>query len=933
MSLRKLRPVATLLGHSSWSLRCAISGDGKTALSGDGIPSARIWDLDNPSKSREFLSDLPLGIRQCALTNDGSLAVVAADGHGISIVDVATGKHIYSVNEPTHPKSQFSAGGCALSPDGDILVATFRTTNRAFGQIHIIKWRSLELDEKIIKRDYSIWQCEISEDGRRIAFKYWKGTKSGVELIDVRSGKSLGNWEGLNGEWNFSIDAKARMLATADVHNLSVVDMVSGDTRAMESYTFSAFAGIDISSDGNHIVAPLADHKFGIWETATGKLVALLGGHQNRTNGCAINSDGTRVITCSNDHTVRLWDTTGATDGSGADEVRQALKSMLAGDQIATEDFRFVLNALSTCELWSTGDLLQAHAALVIALRSAAAKNQMGTRDQLKDTASKVYATIEGKLHDKGDVQLGQVVMAHAEQRGLLSSGEPTKHMGTYYKLSDKSVNRLRDNVNEAWKEIVPVPASSHAVDSISKSLDGLFTKMRVGQEGVENGLFSNIASCVLLLWSCKNEKKNLYKSSPRSIKSILSMDQKADVAWIETKMPFDISSPRVLRYLIKRSSIEKLGPRKKHLVQKAILKSKFQSVEKVESELTALIEKLARARGKFQSVMDIDIDDLACLPDSDDEGIMKKQKSLPSPPPDTKTQVEQIDEREANIPQADIGSRESVATPSEILQSSDPTSDLDGPAGIVKDTPHTQNHPSEKESEPKQIERSLSPRMTKLTSMFGEPAEFVKSSSNKAAPEKINLESDTLEEPKEIVQIENVSVPIGKMGIETVSDFQTVQEVNTVSVPVVSVELPNNTGFEREGKDVGEADPVKGKSKDVGMNPPAPAPVLNNLDRKSVIPEYVPEAPEASENEKEDENEEAISKDKAHTSIPIEEVQDTIDASNSPESRVRSATDGLSKLERKKRRDKTNAILGIVAILIFFICAALLAIVVIKVR
>ena len=45
-----------------------------------------------------------------------------------------------------------------------------------------------------------------------------------------------------------------------------------------------------------------------LWESATGKLIATLRGHEGIINSIAFNPEATIVVTASMDGTARLWD-------------------------------------------------------------------------------------------------------------------------------------------------------------------------------------------------------------------------------------------------------------------------------------------------------------------------------------------------------------------------------------------------------------------------------------------------------------------------------------------------------------------------------------------------------------------------------------------------------------------------------------------------
>ncbi len=68
---------------------------------------------------------------------------------------------------------------------------------------------------------------------------------------------------------------------------------------------------VRFSPDGRRVAAAFGgfpDCTAGIWETDTGKEVALLKGHQGPVTSAVFSADGKRVVTASLDRTARIWD-------------------------------------------------------------------------------------------------------------------------------------------------------------------------------------------------------------------------------------------------------------------------------------------------------------------------------------------------------------------------------------------------------------------------------------------------------------------------------------------------------------------------------------------------------------------------------------------------------------------------------------------------
>ena len=81
------RELLTLTGHSNSVNGCAISGDGKRAVSASYDETVRVWDL----QAGECLSTLAVDgpLKACAMSLDG-LTIVAAGARGIYFLKLVT---------------------------------------------------------------------------------------------------------------------------------------------------------------------------------------------------------------------------------------------------------------------------------------------------------------------------------------------------------------------------------------------------------------------------------------------------------------------------------------------------------------------------------------------------------------------------------------------------------------------------------------------------------------------------------------------------------------------------------------------------------------------------------------------------------------------------------------------------------------------------
>ena len=112
-------------------------------------------------------------------------------------------------------------------------------------------------------------------------------------------------------------------------------DAIAPTGRALDLAASAAFSG-----DGEWIVTCCQDRTVRIWETATGKNLFVLKGHEDRLATAAFSANKSRIVSASADKTVRLWDAhTGdplAVYRGHADAMTSA--QFLAGDLVLSVD-------------------------------------------------------------------------------------------------------------------------------------------------------------------------------------------------------------------------------------------------------------------------------------------------------------------------------------------------------------------------------------------------------------------------------------------------------------------------------------------------------------------------------------------------------------------------------------------------------------------
>ncbi len=101
------------LGHSGEVSSVAFSPDGKTALSGNGVGTASLWDLATGREIRKFEGHAD-AVGSVAFSPDGRTALSGSwDDHTVRLWDLATGREIRKLEGHSN-----GVTSVAFSPDG-----------------------------------------------------------------------------------------------------------------------------------------------------------------------------------------------------------------------------------------------------------------------------------------------------------------------------------------------------------------------------------------------------------------------------------------------------------------------------------------------------------------------------------------------------------------------------------------------------------------------------------------------------------------------------------------------------------------------------------------------------------------------------------------------------------------------------------------------
>lgn len=286
----------TLAGHAA-SVVAAVSGDGRTVVSGGRDGELRVWDAGSGDCRYTMTSD-GSEVASVSITADGRLAVSCGYGETIQVWDVAGGSCLRTLTGHTSPVNSI-----AVSGDGRIAVSG------SFGKsVRVWDCASGACLSTLNGHTGRVRSVAVSADGR-IAVS--GSSDSTLRVWDLTAEVCLHtlsfhrNWVG---SVTVSADGRTAVSATDGHERVRVWDIERGVcTRTFEDDNDSVT--VAISADGLIVVTGggLSDKKLRVWDAATKTCLHTLSGHVSGIRSVALSADATVAVTAGDDQTVRVW--------------------------------------------------------------------------------------------------------------------------------------------------------------------------------------------------------------------------------------------------------------------------------------------------------------------------------------------------------------------------------------------------------------------------------------------------------------------------------------------------------------------------------------------------------------------------------------------------------------------------------------------------
>ena len=298
--------IATLEGHTDGVRSVAFSPDGTLLASagGEGFQedgTIKLWDVAT-HENIATLEGHTDPVFSVVFSPDGRLLASGSGDGTVRLWDVATHENIATLEG-----HEFEVASVAFSPDGTLLASaslsfSFFDANSDDGTIKL--W-DVATKQNIATLQVIATSVAFSPDGTTLASGTLDGT---VELWDVATRENIATLEGhAYWVWSVSFSPDGTTLASGALGEDATIKLWDVATRENIATLQAPGVSVAFSPDGTTLASG-ALGVTGLWNVATGALIAAFEGHTDLVWSVSFSPDGTTLASGSEDGTVKLWD-------------------------------------------------------------------------------------------------------------------------------------------------------------------------------------------------------------------------------------------------------------------------------------------------------------------------------------------------------------------------------------------------------------------------------------------------------------------------------------------------------------------------------------------------------------------------------------------------------------------------------------------------
>jgi hypothetical protein len=293
--------IRRLEGHTAEILGCALSADGRYALSASADRTVRLWDTATGQQVRLFQGH---GLNQghagpvfgVAFAPDGKLAASCGEDRMVRLWEVETGKERFRLEGHTD-----AVNNVAFAPDGKHLASA--SDDRTVRMWDVATGKEVR---RFAGHTQGAYCVAFSPDGTLLASG---GSDQTVRLWSWPGGAEKRRLQGHTGQVlsvAFAPDGR-RLLSSGEDQTIRLWDVATGkELRRYLGHT-ATVGGVAFAPDGLRFLSCSDDRTLRLWDVETGKEVRQLQGHTEAIYRVAFSRDGRLALTCSLDRTLRLW--------------------------------------------------------------------------------------------------------------------------------------------------------------------------------------------------------------------------------------------------------------------------------------------------------------------------------------------------------------------------------------------------------------------------------------------------------------------------------------------------------------------------------------------------------------------------------------------------------------------------------------------------
>lgn len=300
------KPVVVLDRHRAGVTSVKFSPDGSVLATADLRGTIILWRTTDWSPLRTI--EHGAEVYSIAFSPDGKTLASSGGDRTVALWDPATGRRVRGV----HYDQRALAVGFA--PAGELLVGTEN------GILHFINLAT-GAERRTLQTDAAIWAVAVSADGKMLAtglpLRIWDYETLAVRakppslaqlgLVFSANGRRLASAESTGGALLWRVGDSVTYVPL----RMTTQKRASGG-RGMETFAVNMpAASIDMSSDGERIVAGSTTSDLYVWSISAADTIAprptRLAGHTMSVTAVALSPNRTLFASGSLDRTVRIW--------------------------------------------------------------------------------------------------------------------------------------------------------------------------------------------------------------------------------------------------------------------------------------------------------------------------------------------------------------------------------------------------------------------------------------------------------------------------------------------------------------------------------------------------------------------------------------------------------------------------------------------------